>query len=92
MHRKFTLSSTPVVVSRPNMPKKSQDHEKAHKWTGDVEKVFSHYYAKLERWVPFDGLKILRNSNFDLDELSDEQLEEIGGIEYRALRLLTYLV
>lgn len=33
-----------------------------------------------------------RNSRFNLEELSDEQLEEVGGVEYRALRVLGYLV
>ncbi|OCH94151.1 TrkH-domain-containing protein [Obba rivulosa] len=38
------------------------------------------------------GLVIGRNSDFNTDELTDEQLEELGGIEYRALRFLSYLV
>ncbi|KIJ40257.1 hypothetical protein M422DRAFT_32310 [Sphaerobolus stellatus SS14] len=38
------------------------------------------------------GLVVKRNSFFETDELSDEELETIGGVEYRALRLLGYLV
>ncbi|OBZ78732.1 hypothetical protein A0H81_00276 [Grifola frondosa] len=38
------------------------------------------------------GLVIGRNSDFNTEYLSDEQLEELGGLEYRALRLLSYLV
>ncbi|KAG8897113.1 hypothetical protein FRC00_004803 [Tulasnella sp. 408] len=38
-------------------------------------------------------LKVGRNSAFlNTDELTDEQLEELGGIEYRALRALTWIV
>ncbi|CAA7262705.1 unnamed protein product [Cyclocybe aegerita] len=39
-----------------------------------------------------NGLVVGRNSDFRTDSLTDEQLEEIGGAEYRALRLLSYLV
>lgn len=43
-------------------------------------------------WLKFDGLVIGRNSLFHTDKLVDEQLKEIGGVEYRALSLLSYLV
>lgn len=35
---------------------------------------------------------VTRNSKFNIDDLTDDQLEEIGGVEYRALRVLGYLV
>ncbi|KAI0358915.1 TrkH-domain-containing protein [Trametes cingulata] len=37
-------------------------------------------------------LVIGRNGDIHTEELTDEQLEELGGIEYRALRLLSYIV
>ena len=37
-------------------------------------------------------LKVGRNSDFNTDELTDDQLEELGGIEYRALRALSWIV
>ncbi|KAG8931124.1 low affinity potassium transporter [Tulasnella sp. 417] len=38
-------------------------------------------------------LKVGRNSAFlNTDQLTDEQLDELGGIEYRALRALTWIV
>nr|GAT45724.1 potassium transporter [Mycena chlorophos] len=43
-------------------------------------------------WLKFDGLVVGRNSAFRTEKLSDEQLEQIGGVEYRALRLLSYLI
>jgi len=43
-------------------------------------------------WLNFNGLVVGRNSDFRTDSLSDEQLEDIGGAEYKALRLLSYLV
>jgi hypothetical protein len=43
-------------------------------------------------WLNFDGLAVGRNSDFDTEPLSDEQVEQVGGAEYRALRLLSYLV
>ncbi|PFH45965.1 hypothetical protein AMATHDRAFT_8427 [Amanita thiersii Skay4041] len=43
-------------------------------------------------WLKFDGLVVGRNSDFHTEELSDEELEKIGGQEYRALRFLSYLI
>ncbi|KAJ6562832.1 potassium transporter [Mycena vulgaris] len=48
--------------------------------------------AKEVPWLSFDGLVVGRNSAFRTESLSDEQLELIGGVEYRALRLLSYLI
>jgi hypothetical protein len=38
------------------------------------------------------SLVITGNSNFRIESLTDEQLEDIGGVEYRALRLLSYVL
>ena len=43
-------------------------------------------------WLNFDGLVVGRNSNFHTESLTDEELEDVGGAEYRALRLLSILV
>ncbi|TEB33688.1 TrkH-domain-containing protein [Coprinellus micaceus] len=43
-------------------------------------------------WLNFSGLVVGRNSDFRTETLSDEQVEDLGGAEYRALRLLSYLV
>lgn len=43
-------------------------------------------------WLNFSGLRVGRNSDFHTETLTDEQLEDIGGAEYRALRLLSYIV
>lgn len=43
-------------------------------------------------WLNFSGLVVGRNSDFHTDTLTTEQVEDIGGTEYRALRLLSYLV
>ncbi|KAJ7157872.1 potassium transporter [Mycena crocata] len=48
--------------------------------------------AKDIPWLSFDGLVVGRNSAFRTESLSDEELEFIGGVEYRALRLLSYLI
>ncbi|KAK7029888.1 potassium transporter [Favolaschia claudopus] len=48
--------------------------------------------AKKVPWLSFDGLVVGRNSAFRTETLTDEQLETLGGVEYRALRLLSYLV
>ncbi|KAJ7619581.1 potassium transporter [Roridomyces roridus] len=48
--------------------------------------------AKDTPWLSFDGLVVGRNSAFHTETLTDEQLETIGGVEYRALDLLSYLI
>ncbi|KAF8968787.1 cation transport protein-domain-containing protein [Flammula alnicola] len=73
-----------------------------------IKKIVPRAYNKMERtmtlttmktldsssvpWLNFSGLVVGRNSNFHTDSLTDDQLEDIGGAEYRALRLLSYLV
>ncbi|ODO07626.1 potassium ion transporter [Cryptococcus wingfieldii CBS 7118] len=50
--------------------------------------------GSVAKWLP-EGLGRIvvgRNSRFWTEELEDEELEQIGGVEYRALRLLSYLV
>jgi hypothetical protein len=50
--------------------------------------------VKVARWLPenLTGLVIGRNSRFWVHELTNEELEMICGVEYRALRVLSYLV
>ncbi|KAI0666217.1 cation transport protein-domain-containing protein [Trametes maxima] len=55
------------------------------------ERVQSNH-AKWLKNDHFQALVIGRNGDFHTEELSDEELEELGGIEYRALRLLSYIV
>ncbi|KAG7087410.1 hypothetical protein E1B28_013378 [Marasmius oreades] len=43
------------------------------------------------KWLNFN-LIVGRNSDFKIDDLTDDQLEEIGGVEYMALRWLSHLV
>lgn len=38
------------------------------------------------------NIKSGRNSNFRMESLTGDQLEEIGGVEYRAVNLLCYLL
>lgn len=46
-------------------------------------------HAKAVRYISFDAI-VGRNSAFHL--LTHEQLEELGGVEYRALNALLWLV
>lgn len=47
--------------------------------------------ASRSKWLNFE-LDVGRNSNFYTETLTNRQLEIIGGAEYRALRVLSYLV
>lgn len=63
--------------------------------TGDSRKdSWDGLKVTIANWMPekLGGLVIGRNSRFFSEELDDEELEQLGGVEYRALRLLSYLV
>jgi hypothetical protein len=65
--------------------------------SGDAElgeHPWHHVRATVAHWMPskISGLVIGRNSRFFTEELDDEELQELGGVEYRALRLLSRLV
>ena len=51
-----------------------------------------HIETRDEPWLNFDGLVVGRNSDFRTETLTSGQIKEIGGTEYRALRLLSWLV
>jgi len=69
---------------------------------GPIERAWNRIaaYGRKQRqnrylsWLPssIDGLIVGRNSEFYTDQLTDEQLERLGGIEYRALRFLSYFI
>jgi hypothetical protein len=48
--------------------------------------------GKKVSWLNFDGLVVGRNSDFQTDTLTAEQIEHIGGTEYRALHMLSWMV
>lgn len=48
--------------------------------------------GRSEPWLNFDGLVVGRNSDFRTETLSSEQIKDIGGTEYKALVLLSWLV
>ncbi|KAK0493448.1 potassium transporter [Armillaria luteobubalina] len=51
----------------------------------------SNFGASRPKWLNFD-LDAGRNSNFNTETLTNGELEMIGGAEYRALKVLSYLV
>ncbi|EIW72701.1 hypothetical protein TREMEDRAFT_11924, partial [Tremella mesenterica DSM 1558] len=50
--------------------------------------------TQVSKWMPemLSALVVGRNSRFFTEELDDEDLERLGGVEYRALRLLSIFV
>ncbi|KAJ3570181.1 hypothetical protein NP233_g4576 [Leucocoprinus birnbaumii] len=74
---------------------------------GFVRRVAPRTYNKFERTMTMPGSRTLegrttsyldfdlrtgRNSDFRTDSLSDEEVEKLGGTEYRALKWLTWVV
>ncbi|KAK4683982.1 Trk/Ktr/HKT type cation transporter, partial [Tremellales sp. Uapishka_1] len=86
----FTLLSTGNYPSIPGPEDPSlQNHDEERGTTMDFVKV------QVAKWLPerfTSGLVIGRNSRFFTEELDDEELEQLGGVEYRALRTLGFLV
>ncbi|KAJ8518973.1 hypothetical protein ONZ45_g4024 [Pleurotus djamor] len=74
----------PFRDSRSNM---SEDGNVVDRFISDI----SDMNAKVVSWLSFP-LIVGRNSDIHAETLTDEQIEEVGGAEYRALRLLSYLV
>jgi hypothetical protein len=82
--RKMTLLTSPHT---PTLPSLHEMHMAEESWTDSIK-------SQVARWMPesLNGLVIGRNSRFYTEELSDDELEQLGGVEYRALRTLSYLV
>lgn len=77
-----------VKISRKFFPR-------VHRWLVRIMTQPNHAKkGKSLQWLSeeFSRLTIYRNSDFDTDELDDDELERLGGLEYRALDFLSYLV
>ncbi|KAG9002518.1 hypothetical protein FRB90_011367 [Tulasnella sp. 427] len=87
-HMQSTYNNSPVPphlrFERPSMDDESS--------TGILSDIGAEV-KKTVLYLTHGILKVGRNSAFlNTDDLSDEELEELGGIEYRALRALTWIV
>ncbi|WVQ96961.1 hypothetical protein IAU59_004070 [Kwoniella sp. CBS 9459] len=82
--RKLELITHPTYTPVPESQKHGR-HEES--WAEAIK-------GSVAKWMPegLGGLVVGRNSRFWTEELDDEELEQIGGVEYRGLRLLSYLV
>jgi hypothetical protein len=73
----------------PKAAKKVMKLQRSITMMPSVQTIESRNVPWLER---IDKLVIWRNSDFRTETLSDEQLEELGGAEYKALSILSYVV
>ncbi|WVF71000.1 hypothetical protein IAT40_005796 [Kwoniella sp. CBS 6097] len=82
--RKLELVTHPTYAPIPE----------SHRHGGHEESWAEAIKGSVAKWMPegLGGLIVGRNSRFWTEELDDEELEQIGGVEYRGLRLLSYLV
>ena len=94
-----TKSTITRRFSRPELSRKMTILTNANgsyttKQSGDSEGMWGGMMTGAARWMPdtLASLVVGRNSRFFTEELDDEELEQIGGVEYRALRLLSYAV
>ncbi|KAJ8503159.1 hypothetical protein ONZ45_g11106 [Pleurotus djamor] len=83
---------SPHTVRRPGYPLPLHDGQLRISEEGNaMDRFISGMNAKVVSWLSFP-LTVGRNSDIHVETLTDEQIEEVGGAEYRALRLLSYLV
>jgi hypothetical protein len=77
-------SSHPMHTVKDAIKKPFKDHQDTHE----------QREAQSAKWLPpgVRGLVVGRNSQFFEEEMSDEDLELVGSLEYRATRLLTILL
>ncbi|KDQ63183.1 hypothetical protein JAAARDRAFT_29190 [Jaapia argillacea MUCL 33604] len=87
IQRKMTLPEQQTLHPIPENSEKPSRNESGD-WTDDLEGL----NAKVVSYIKTGALWVGRNSLFDTEQLTDEQLEEIGGVEYRAIRVLSWLV
>ena len=95
-----TKSTIVRHISRPELSRKMTilTNPNAGNYTtkpnDDSEGMWGGMMTGAARWMPdtLASLVVGRNSRFFTEELDDEELEQIGGVEYRALRLLSYVV
>jgi hypothetical protein len=74
----------------PRASEGSDDGSSMH--FSDIQKAATEMHSKFKDYIRSGTLWIGRNSFFDLDGLTDEQIEEVGGVEYTALTILAWLV
>ena len=88
--KRHTLALHPTILPQPT--RVSSDVESGP--IAAIEESWDDVKAHVAKWMPekLGGLVIGRNGRFFTEELDDETLEILGGVEYRALRLLSYLV
>ncbi|KZT30937.1 TrkH-domain-containing protein [Neolentinus lepideus HHB14362 ss-1] len=104
IERKLTLPASGVTVLKPIPEETSRkstlkpNSKEAHRkqtsrgWTDDLAEDLEALNHKVVSYIKTGALWVGRNSFFDAENLSDEQLEEIGGVEYRAIKMLAWLI
>lgn len=84
--------SGPLPHRRPTAPPGNPTHvperTDTSDWTDDLEALGE----KMKSYVKQTAIWVGRNSFFHLEDLSDEELEEVGGVEFGAIRVLSWLV
>jgi len=92
LRRRLSRVETQMTVLTKNSAAEADINHRG----GDVghEENWSASNKHATRWMPerLNGLIVGRNSRFFTEELDDDELQQLGGVEYRALRLLSNIV
>lgn len=87
-------SSLQRHFTRPNLERQQTILTNVHTQQVEEDGWQEMLMSNVARWMPstLQHLVVGRNSRFFTEELDDDELEDIGGVEYRALRFLSYFV
>ena len=87
-------SSLQRHFTRPNLERQNTILTNVHTQQVEEDGWQEMLRSSVASWMPdtLQHLVVGRNSRFFTEELDDDELEDIGGVEYRALRFLSYFV
>ena len=81
-----------TVDGQAGKKRRDSNHAKATTdttdWTDDLEALGD----KMKSYVKHTVLFVGRNSFFHLEDLTDDELDDVGGVEFGAIRVLGWLV
>ncbi|KAG8930686.1 low affinity potassium transporter [Tulasnella sp. 418] len=76
----------------PLIPSVSSDASSETDWADEIEEGAKIMWKKSVSYIKEGVLWVGRNSAFRIDDLNEDQIEELGGVEYRALRILSWIL
>lgn len=81
-----------VQMEELGQGRRDTNHTKATTDTSDLADEVEALGDKMKNYVKHTAFLVGRNSFFHLKDLTDEELDEVGGVEFGAIKVLSWLV